>query len=144
MWTLVVARLFNFLLFYFNFKVNQLIKLGKWFFILPFFGFGFLHFGPLEFSLPYVPKWLPFPSFWVYFVGLCFMLFVVSVMLQKWDKLAAVLLGVCLLLFVVLIHIPTAMSGNFMGVIAVLRDIAMAGAAWMYASTMAKDNSFIG
>jgi hypothetical protein len=119
--------------------MTAFINLGKWLFILPYAVFGFLHFGPLEFSLPYVPKWLPVPAFWVYFVGLCFFAFVLAAVLKKWDKLAAVLLAVCLLLFVVLVHLPGAAGGDFKSVINAVRDICMAGGALMYAGAFAKD-----
>ena len=111
--------------------MNKIISFGKWLFVLPFLAFGFLHFGPLEFSLPYVPSWLPMPAFWVYFVGVCFILFVVSVLIKKYDKLAAVLLALCLFLFVILIHIPSAMAGDFKSVIGSVRDLTMCGAALM-------------
>jgi putative oxidoreductase len=124
--------------------MKNIIKLGKWFFIVPFAIFGFLHFGPLEFSLPYVPKWLPFPAFWVYFVGVCFFAFTISAIIKKYDKLAAVLLALCLFLFVVLVHIPGAASGDFKAVIGAIRDITMCGAALMYAGAFAKDNRLIG
>lgn len=124
--------------------MNKLINLGKWFFILPFLAFGFLHFGPLEFSLPYVPLWLPFPAFWVYFVGVCFVMFVASAVIKKYDKLAAVLLALCLFLFVLLVHLPTAATGDFKAVIGAIRDLCMCGAALMYAGAYAKDNRVIG
>ena len=123
--------------------MNRIINFGKWLFILPFAIFGFLHFGPLEFSLPYVPAWLPFPTFWVYFVGVCFMAFTVSALIKKYDKLAAVLLALCLFLFVILVHIPSAMSGDFKSDIGAIRDITMCGAALMYAGAYAKDSRFI-
>ena len=124
--------------------MNKIISFGKWLFVLPFLAFGFLHFGPLEFSLPYVPSWLPMPAFWVYFVGVCFILFPVSVMVKKYDKLAAVLLAVCLFLFVVLVHIPSAMTGDFKSVISSIRDLTMCGAALMCADAYAKDGRFVG
>jgi uncharacterized membrane protein len=124
--------------------MNSILSLGRWLFVLPFALFGLLHFGPLEFSLPYVPSWLPFPAFWVYFVGVCFLLFVVSAITKKYDKLAAILLAICLLLFVFLVHIPTAISGDFKAVIGSIRDTCMAGSALMYAQMYAKDNRLIG
>jgi uncharacterized membrane protein len=124
--------------------MNNIIKLGKWFFVLPFAIFGFLHFGPLEFSLPYVPKWLPFPAFWVYFVGVCFLEFTISAIIKKYDKLAALLLALCLFLFVLLVHVPAAAAGDFKSVISAVRDITMCGAALIYAGACAKDNRVIG
>ncbi|MCI4667065.1 MAG: DoxX family protein [Bacteroidia bacterium] len=123
--------------------MNLFQKLGKWLFILPYAVFGLLHFGPLEFSLDYVPAWLPFPAFWVYFIGLCLLGFTLSAVLKRFDGLAAILLAALLLLFVAVIHIPKAASGDFLGVIATARDIAMAGAAMLYAQHVAKDKSFV-
>jgi hypothetical protein len=118
------------------------INSGRWLFVLPFAVFGLLHFGPLEFSLPYVPTWLPFPAAWVYFVGACFVAFVASVFLKKHDQLAAVLLAVCLLLFVALIHVPGAVAGDFKSVIGATRDLCIAGGALMYAKAFARDRRF--
>ena len=119
--------------------MNFIQNLGKWHFILPFAAFGFLHFGPIEFSLPYVPTWLPAPAFWVYFLGACLLAFTISAIIKKLDGLAAILLAVLLLIFVFTIHIPKAISGDFLGIIATFRDVCMAGAALLYAVFMAKD-----
>ena len=118
-------------------------QIGKWLFVLPFAAFGLLHFGPLAFSLPYIPSYLPFPAFWVYLTGGCLVAFTASAILKKFDGLAALLLGIMLLLFVLMIHIPKAIEGDFLQVIATLRDTAMAGAALIYASVMASDRRFV-
>lgn len=119
-------------------------NLGKYLFIVPFAAFGFLHFGPLEFSLSYIPSYLPFPAFWVYFTGACLIAFTLSAILKKLDGLAALLLGIMLLLFVLMIHIPKAIEGDFLQVIATFRDTAMAGAAFIYFTSMAFDMRFTG
>lgn len=123
--------------------MNTLKNIGKWLFIMPFAAFGFLHFGPLEFSLPYIPSYLPFPAFWVYFTGVCLMSFTLSAIIKRLDGLAAFLLGIMLFLFVLLVHIPKAMEGDFLQVIATFRDTAMAGGAFIYAAAMAKDYRFV-
>lgn len=119
--------------------MHTLSAVGKWLFILPFAVFGLLHFGPLEFSLPYIPNYLPAPAFWVYFTGACLLAFTVSTIWGKWDGLAAILLGSMLLLFVVMIHIPKAIDGDFVQFISIFRDTAMAGAAFLYARYVATD-----
>ena len=116
--------------------------LGKWLFLLPFAGFGFLHFGPIEFSLPYVPAWLPAPAFWVYFIGGCLIAFVISAALKKLDGLAAALLALLLFSFVFTIHVPKALTGDFLGIIATLRDTCMAGAALLYGAFVSADLRF--
>ncbi|MEO0733809.1 MAG: DoxX family protein, partial [Bacteroidota bacterium] len=93
---------------------DRIQSFGKWLFASPMAVFGFLHFGPLEFSLPYVPFWLPFPAFWVYFAGVGLLLFAVSAVLGRKDRLAALLLALELILFILLIHVPKAMEGDFL------------------------------
>lgn len=119
--------------------MSILESLGKWLFALPMAVFGFLHFGPIKFSLPYVPAWLPFPAFWVYFAGAGLLLFALSVVLGKWDRLAAILLAVELLLFIVLTHLPSLIGGDFLGLIATFRDLSMAGAALLFAERFTRD-----
>lgn len=69
--------------------------------------------------------------------------FVVSVIVKKLDKLASLLLALMLVLFVVLVHLPGAIGGDFKGIIGMARDIAMAGAALMYAQGYAHDSRFV-
>ena len=114
-------------------------RLAKTLFAVPMAVFGLLHFGPLEFSLPYVPAWLPAPAFWIYLAGAGLLAFALSVALGRFDRIAARLLALELLLFVLLTHLPNALDGDFVRAIAVFRDVAMAGAALMYAEGFARD-----
>lgn len=123
--------------------MNKIIPIGKWLFIIPFAMFGFLHFRPLEFSIGHVPEFLPFKAFWVYFSGAAFSAFVIAAVTKKYDKLAAVLLALELILFVILIHVPMAIAGDFLGIISIFKDTAMAGAALIYANHLAQDNRVI-
>ncbi len=124
--------------------MKKITQLGKWFFVSVFAVFGFLHFGPLEFSLPYIPSYLPYPAFWVYFSGVGLVAFSVSAWVGKLDKLAALLLALMLFLFIVMIHIPGAIQGDFIQLIGIFRDTAMMGAALMYADRYAKDSRYVG
>lgn len=121
--------------------MSKTSTLGKWLFALPMALFGFLHFGPLEFSLPYVPAWLPYPAFWVYLAGAGLLLFALAAVLGRKDRLAGYLLALELLLFVLLTHLPTLIGGDFLGLIATFRDVSMAGAALMFAEAFARDRS---
>ena len=123
--------------------MKHITKIGKWCFTSVFAVFGLLHFGPLQFSLPYVPAYLPFPAFWVYFSGLCLIAFSVSAWWGRLDKLAAYCLAVMMLLFILLIHIPGAIAGDFIQTIGIFRDAAMMGAALMYAEKYAKDTRYV-
>ena len=123
--------------------MTSILNLGKWLFIFPFAVFGFLHFGPIEFTMDYIPDYLPFKIFWIYFSGACLVAFTVAAAFKKIDKLASVLLALELMLFVFMIHIPKAIEGDFFRFIGIFRDTAMAGAALLYAKFVAKDQRFV-
>jgi len=118
--------------------MNAILGLGKWLLIIPTLVFALFHFMSATDMAAMAPGGAPM----VYFTGVCLALAAVSMAIGKYDKLAALLLGVMLLLFAIP-HIqmmgedPTQM-GN------VLKNIAMAGAAFMYGSAFAKDNSIVG
>ena len=121
--------------------ITNLSTIGKYLFLVPFAGFGLHHF----MTASQMVSMVPFSGgiFWVYFTGLCMLAFVVSALIGKYDKLAAVLLAVYLFIMIAFIHIP-AMSENQMTVINLLKDIGLAGGALMYAGSLSRDNSIIG
>ena len=123
--------------------MKTILKSGRWLFASMYAVFGLMHFGPLEFTLDYIPSYLPFPVFWVYFAGVALIAFSVSAWIGILDQLAAVLLALMLFMFVLIIHIPRAMEGDFMGILGVFRDTANVGAALMYADQYAQDKRII-
>lgn len=127
--------------------MNAFLSLGRYFFAIPFAIFGLFHLMKADAMAAMVPSYMPMGVVWVYLSGLGLIAAAVSVLLGKYDKLAAVLLSVILLLFAGMIHIPGAMSGGEtaqLSLINLLRDFSHAGAAMLYASHLAKDHSFIG
>ncbi len=122
--------------------LKSITSLGKWLFIVPFVGFGIMHLMAGDKMGGMVP--IPGGSIWVYITGLAMIAFGISVILGKMDKLAALLLALLLILFVVLLHLPGAMKGDQMATGSLLKDIGLAGGALMYASGFARDNSVVG
>ncbi len=125
--------------------MNSLIGLGKYLFAIPMAIFGAMHFMGADAMAGMVP--ISGGVIWVYVTGASLILAAVAVFLGKMDKLASVALAILLLLFVILIHMPNAMSADSaikqMGMISVLKDLALAGGALMCAS-QSRDNSIIG
>jgi len=117
--------------------MNSILGLGKYLFAIPFAVFGVFHFmnadamSGMAFGSPIL----------VYISGAGLVAASVSMLIGKFDKLAAVLLAVLLLIFVFAIHLKSASAGDYSGL---LKDVALAGAALMYAGTSAKDSSVIG
>lgn len=123
-------------------------KIGKRAFASVFFVFGLLHFGPLEYSLPYVPDFLPFKVFWIYLAGAGQIAFAVSAWTGKLDRLGARALAGMICLFVLMIHIPGVvgaadLASGFPPFIQIFRDAGMAGAALMYAEAFAQDRRLL-
>lgn len=129
--------------------MNAFLSLGRWFFAIPFALFGLMHFMSANTMAEYVvPAYMPAKVVWVYLSGLGLVAASVSMLTGKWDKLAAVLLAVLLILMVLMIHLPSAMGGDSAkaqsGMANLLKDLIAAGGALMYAKHYAKDNSIIG
>jgi uncharacterized membrane protein len=73
--------------------------------------FGADHFVEATATSAIVPKWLPAtPLFWVYLVGAANLASGVSIAVNRWVRLSATLLGLMLLSFVLLMHIPNWIS----------------------------------
>lgn len=119
--------------------MNAITGLGKYLYAIPFVIFGIMHFLAAGDMAAMAPGGAPM----VYFTGLCLLAAGVSILIGKYDKLAAVLLAVMMLLFGLIVHAP-AMSENPSEMGNLMKNIALAGAALMYAHGMAKDHSIIG
>jgi putative oxidoreductase len=122
--------------------MNALLNLGKYFFALPFAVFGTFHFMNANAMAGMVP--LPGGAIWIYLTGAGLIAAAVSIIIGKMDKLATFLLGVMLLIFVVTLHLKGAAAGDQAATSSLLKDLALAGAAWMYAGHLAKDKAVIG
>jgi uncharacterized membrane protein len=117
--------------------MNGIIGLGRYLFAIPMVVFGIFHF----MNADQMAGMAPGGSIMVYITGVALLLAGISLLIGKYDKLAAVLLALLLLLFMIPHIQMMADDPQQMGNI--LKNIALAGGALMAAS-MAKDNSVIG
>ncbi|MCC7505244.1 MAG: DoxX family membrane protein [Saprospiraceae bacterium] len=128
--------------------MNAFLSLGRWLFAIPFAIFGLFHFMNAQAMADYVvPAYMPAKAIWVYLSGAGLIAATVSMLIGKYDKLATTLLAVFLLLLVVMVHLPGAMAGGEgaqASTSMLLKDLALAGAAMMYALNYAKDRSVMG
>ena len=111
------------------------IAMGPLFVAGPLAVFAAEHFVDSAQLAQMVPVWMPARLFWVYFVGLGLLAAATSLIADRFIRWSATLLGVMFLLFVLMMHLPFAMShpGERYGWIFVLRESAFAGGAWAYA-----------
>lgn len=120
--------------------MNAVLNLGRYLFAIPFLIFGIFHFMHADGMAG-----MAFGSaILVYITGACLIAATVSMLIGKMDKLATVLLGVFLLLTALMVHLGGAMDGDQASTSAFLKDIMLAGAAWIYATHVARDNAVIG
>ncbi len=124
--------------------MNAFLSLGRWLFAIPFAIFGFFHFMNASQMVDMIPNYLPVPYFWLFLAGAGLIGASVAMLLGKYDKLAATLLGVELILFILLLHLPAIMRGEQMAMAVLLKDLTLAGAALLYAQYVAKDRAVIG
>lgn len=138
--------------------MNKLLQLGRYIFPLSFLMYVGLHVGKPEVGAAFVPNYLPFPFFWNYFTLVCIVLFIVSAVLGKYDKLAYCFMTLYVLLIAVLVHLPRSMGYELdvhamtdsmerekeLEMLNVFRNIMLSGALMGFARYVSKDNRIVG
>lgn len=137
--------------------MDRILNLGKYIFPLSFLLYVGLHLGKPEVGASFVPNYIPFPYFWNYFTLVCIVLFIISALIGKYDKLAYTLMALYVILMAVLVHLPRAM-GHELGtenmtadlmrekeleMVNFFRNIMVTGALLGFAKFVAKDKSII-
>ncbi len=125
--------------------MNAILGLGRYLYALPMAIFGLFHFMNANDMAGMVP--LPGGVFWVYLTGAGLLAAAISILIGKWDKLGTALLGLMLIIFALSIHLKGVMASggeDATSMAMMLKDLALAGAAWMYSGSMSKDSSVIG
>ncbi len=106
--------------------------IGKLMFALVIAFFGVNHFLNANSMAGMVPEYFPVPVVFVYLTGVALIAAAVALIIGKKAQLAMTLLGVMLILIAVLVHLP----GGEASMPSLLKDLAMAGAAWYMAANM--------
>jgi len=115
--------------------LDKLIALGPVFVASAIAVFGAEHLVSPRTLMQVVPVWMPARLFWAYFVGFALLAAAVSFVAMKFVRLAATLLGLMFVLFVLMIHVPNVVGNpkdRFLWAVA-LRELAFAGGAWALA-----------
>lgn len=90
-----------------------------------------------DFVAGLVPAYFPFRLFWAYFTGIAMLAAGVSLITGIKARLAAGMLGIMLLGFILLIHIPKIVSDPSLQVwTRALEDVAISAAAFMLAGAL--------
>lgn len=90
--------------------LGKLIVFGPIFFCITIVAYGCFHFVYPDGVLTLFPGWIPFKLFWTYFFGVALVLVGLAIILHIKPGLTAILLGIMLLMFLIIIHIPLAIA----------------------------------
>lgn len=74
---------------------------------------GFQHFRFDKFVVTLVPQWIPGAFFWTYFAGIALIAGGTGLLLPQTTRIAAALSGLMIFLWVLMLHIPRAVSGLY-------------------------------
>ncbi len=90
--------------------------------------FGVAHLVNADALRPVVAR-IPGGVFWVYFTGIAMILAGFAIILNKWAKPACYLLALMLFIFIVVIHLPQLIAGDFSAPVNILKDLGFIAAA---------------
>ncbi len=118
--------------------LDKLLLFGPLFYAGPLAAFGTEHFTLNQVIASIVPSWIPWHTFWAYFVGVCFIAAALSLASGICARLAATLVAVTFFLFVVLMDVPAWVQdpGDRFGLALALRELSFAGGALAWAASL--------
>jgi len=116
-----------------------LSRIGTIFYALVIGFFGLNHFMNGTGMAKMVPKFLPGGEFWVYITGACMIAAAIAFLLNKFSRLAGLLLCLFLLLIVLTVHLPAVLDAPDQGarrfpMVNLIKDTGLAAAALLVAA----------
>jgi hypothetical protein len=94
---------------------GSLEKLGRVFYSVELVGFAIQHFLYAQFVATLVPGWIPGHLFFAYFVGVALCVSAVSILTGIYTRVAAALLGLMFLSWVIILHLPRVFASPHTG-----------------------------
>jgi hypothetical protein len=107
-----------------------------------FYHCGIAHFQFADFVKGLIPDFIPFPLFFTYFAGICMLLAAIGLFTAKYRSLAALLSGIQIVGWCLLLHIPRALTLKGDEWIGVGESLAVAGICFMLYSVFDKQRNF--
>jgi len=119
--------------------LDKLILFGPICYAAPIAAFGGEHLTITRNIAAIVPAWIPWHMFWAYFVGICLIAAAFSLVTGIQARLAAALLALMFLLFVILMDIPGWLHqpANRFATALLLRELAFCGGPLGFALSFA-------
>lgn len=117
---------------------ERIIPFGPVFYAAPMGFFGLQHFACFDVVKQAVPPWMPGHSLWAYIVGVALIAACLSLITEIQAPLAALLMGIMLFLFVLMIDVPALVQNPFQRftISGTLRDLCLSGGALAFAGAL--------
>lgn len=115
--------------------LDKIIALSNLCVAIPLAVFGALHLFAPQFVVSIVPRYMPWPMFWAYFVGCGLIAASFSIASKVGVRWSGLLFGTMMLLFVAMIHFPGALRDPHNRILwtIVFREMSFGGAGWILA-----------
>ncbi|HKW61341.1 MAG TPA: hypothetical protein VJN89_02245 [Candidatus Acidoferrum sp.] len=120
--------------------LDKIVALDNLCFAIPLAVFGALHLSDAQSLMTLVPRYMPEPKFWAYFVGCALIAASLSIATKIQVRWSGLLFGLMMFSFVAMIHFPGALRQPHNRIIwmVVFREMSFGGAGWVLAAS-AKD-----
>jgi len=123
--------------------VEKFMSFGRYFLAITVVVFGYEHFLYTDFVATLVPAWIPWHYFWTYFAAVALIVSGLAMILNVKARLAALMLGIMIFLWFVMLHIPRAIADPTGGIgnetSSVFEALAFSGIAFMLAALPAQN-----
>jgi uncharacterized membrane protein len=115
--------------------LDKVVALSNLFFALPLAVFGAEHFAAARGISQIVPKFMPWPLFWTYFVGVGLLAASLSIATKIQVRWSGLLFGIMMFLFVAMMDLPGTLADphNRFSWALMLRETAFGGGGWILA-----------
>ncbi len=104
---------------------------------------GIAHFNYADFVKELIPTFIPFRLFFTYFAGVCLILGGLGLVIPPTQKLAALLSGIQIVGWFVLLHVPRAITMGGDEWIGVGESLAVAGICFMIYSELKNETAIL-
>lgn len=116
--------------------LDRIVALGNLCFAMPLAVFGAEHFADAQDIMQLVPRFMPWPLFWTYFVGLALLAASLSIATRIQVRWSGLLFGIMMFLFVSMMDLPGALANlhNRFSWILLCRELSFGAGGWCLAA----------
>jgi uncharacterized membrane protein len=116
--------------------LDKVVALSNLCFAIPLAVFAAEHFAAARGISQIVPKFMPWPLFWTYFVGVALLAASLSIATKIQVRWSGLLLGIMMFLFVAMMDLPATLADphNRINWVLLLRELSFGSGGWLLAA----------